>query len=111
MSCDISGLITWYLSHCDGLWEHEHFGIKISTFDNPALGLRIDLNGTELENKVFEKFTENYSADDTDEVDWKIDLDWVICRKTDDNYFEGVSHPRAFKRVVEVFLQWSKIAE
>ncbi len=37
----------WYLSMCDGEWEH-FYGIKIDTLDNPGWIVRIDILDTEL---------------------------------------------------------------
>lgn len=46
---DIFEWITeWYLSHCDGDWEHQR-GIKIDTLDNPGWSVVIDLIDTELQ--------------------------------------------------------------
>ncbi len=41
-------LSKWYLSQCDGEWEHE-YGISIYTVDNPGWSVEIDLAYTELE--------------------------------------------------------------
>jgi hypothetical protein len=37
-------LQTWYVSQCNGNWEH-HYGISISTLDNPGWRVKIDLSG------------------------------------------------------------------
>lgn len=35
-------LAEWYISHCDGNWEHG-YGIKIETLDNPGWSLIVDI--------------------------------------------------------------------
>lgn len=40
-------LQNWFLSECDGNWEHENI-IKIQTLDNPGWSISIDLNYTAL---------------------------------------------------------------
>jgi Immunity protein 53 len=40
-------LQAWYLSQCDGDWEHS-YGVKIETLDNPGWIVTIDLNETVL---------------------------------------------------------------
>jgi hypothetical protein len=35
-------LQAWYVSQCDGDWEHQ-YGISISTLDNPGWAVKIDL--------------------------------------------------------------------
>jgi hypothetical protein len=37
-------LQTWYVSQCNWNWEH-HYGISISTLDNPGWRVKIDLSG------------------------------------------------------------------
>jgi hypothetical protein len=48
----ISELQEWYISQCNEYWEHE-FGVNISTLDNPGWTLDIDLQGTDIEEKLF----------------------------------------------------------
>ncbi len=43
----IAFIEAWYVSHCDGEWEHE-FGIRIATIDNPGWHLEIDIVDTSL---------------------------------------------------------------
>jgi len=43
----IAFLEGWYLSQCDGDWEHQH-GIRICTLDNPGWSIDIDLDETDL---------------------------------------------------------------
>ncbi|UOQ53884.1 immunity 53 family protein [Hymenobacter cellulosivorans] len=52
----------WYLSQCDGEWEHE-YGVKIETLDNPGWWVRIDLAYTDLEDIRLE-VSVGESADD-----------------------------------------------
>ena len=41
----IKWLEDWYLSQCNGYWEHD-YGIKITTLDNPGWDVNIDLANT-----------------------------------------------------------------
>jgi len=53
MSRDIlSDLSRWYAHHCDREWEHHH-GIAIVTTNNPGWWVKIDMAGTELEERAF----------------------------------------------------------
>ncbi len=52
----------WYLSNCNGAWEHE-FGIKIDTVDNPGWYITIDLHYTSLEDYEFDMDTVEESDD------------------------------------------------
>jgi len=46
----IKWLEDWYLSQCDGDWEHS-YGLKISNIDNPWWHMSNNLLDTPLENK------------------------------------------------------------
>src|SRR5690606_14230774 len=52
------GLLTWlqgwYTSMCDGDWEHVN-GVSIDTLDNPGWSLRIQITGTSLDIKPFDR--------------------------------------------------------
>lgn len=54
---DFSGLIDWYLSNCDGDWEHV-YGVKLETLDNPGWILTIDLAETDLDGKTLSDIRE-----------------------------------------------------
>ncbi|MGN7823341.1 immunity 53 family protein [Chitinophaga sp. 22536] len=45
----INWISNWFLSQCDGDWEHENL-IRIETTDNPGWAVTIDLTDTELDN-------------------------------------------------------------
>ncbi len=55
----------WYLSQCDGDWEH-CFVVKISTTSDPGWEVIIDLEYTELEFKEFKTYNSN-----EDKNNWK----------------------------------------
>ncbi|SBT52639.1 Imm53 family immunity protein [Micromonospora auratinigra] len=44
----------WYLSNCDGDWEHE-FGVRIETLDNPGWTVEVDLVDTRLEGRLLSR--------------------------------------------------------
>lgn len=48
----LSELQKWYMSQCNGEWEHSYF-VSIGTLDNPGWKLEIDLRHTNLETQVF----------------------------------------------------------
>ena len=85
----------WYKSNCNGNWEH-CYGIKIETLDNPGWWVSIELNGTELENKNFEKIAIT-----------KSDEDWLFCR-VEDNVFNSSGDPDKLIKILEIFKDWSE---
>lgn len=98
MKSQFERLVDWYCSQCNGLWEHQHHGFTISTLDNPALRLRVDVNETRLQDASFDKVEHNFSSDD----------EWLACEKTSDNFFDGCAPPHLFGQVIEIFLDWSR---
>lgn len=47
-------LEAWYASQCNDQWEHE-YGVKIDTLDNPGWSVQIDVTGTNLADKPYER--------------------------------------------------------
>jgi hypothetical protein len=85
----IKVLQEWFLCNCNGDWEHEN-GISVSTIDNPGWCIKIDLNGTPLENVSFEKKMENNGGD------------WYDI-KTDNNIFIGYCGYTKIEELVSIF--------
>jgi hypothetical protein len=90
---DFSWLSQWYLSHCNGDWEHGT-GIRIETIDNPGWSVSINLMDTDLQEKEFQKVELENSEDD-----------WLICFKKN-NSFEGRCSPENLIKVIQIFRAW-----
>jgi hypothetical protein len=91
----LAGLEQWYLSQCNGDWEHS-FGIEISTLDNPGWRVVIDLRGTELENSPFSEIST-----------LKHKTEWMRCW-IEDQKFHGAGGPLHLSAILAVFTQWAK---
>ena len=91
----LSELQEWYVSHCNGDWEH-HYGVSIDTLDNPGWQVSIDLTGTGLEGKSFQ-----------DIVDLESESEWIHC-KLEEKKFQAYCSPRKLEEVIQVFLRWAK---
>jgi hypothetical protein len=94
----LSRLERWYLSQCDGDWEHQ-YGIKIDTLDNPGWSIEVDLRGTALMSREFQELTVG-----------RADSDWIRCRVRGGK-FEGFGGPQNLGEIVEVFLSWADKAD
>jgi hypothetical protein len=89
-------LQSWYLSHANGDWEHQH-GITLETLDNPGWHVSIDLEETELEKKEF--------------VSLRIETneqDWITCR-VENKKFEGFCGPNNLQKVLNAFREWAAV--
>lgn len=95
MQTILQDIQTWYEAQCDGDWEHS-FGIIIQTLDNPGWSVKIDLDGTLLENRVFAQIEKN----DTEES-------WLQC-KIEKNIFKGSGDPARLEEILSIFLEWAK---
>lgn len=87
-------LQTWYLSHCNGEWEHT-CGVKIDSLDNPGWWVKIDLIGTELEHIEFSPRSEHRS-----------EADWLNC-EVEDRVFKGAGDAAKLEIIPGVFLDWA----
>lgn len=83
----------WFANQCDGQWEHQH-GITIETLDNPGWYIGIDLGGTEIARKKFNRTNHSRSRHD-----------WVECRVASER-FEGFGGPGNLGEIIDVFLRW-----
>jgi len=91
----IKEIENWYLSQCDGDWEHDK-GIELTTLDNPGWRLRINLIGTNLESQSFERLENERDKND-----------WLHCWKID-GFFEAACGPKNLEEVLGIFIKWAK---
>jgi hypothetical protein len=85
----------WYAAQCDGLWEHS-YGVAIDTVDNPGWSIRIDLAGTSLQGKAYER-RENHRS----EHDWVVS--WIA-----DGRFHAACGPLNLNEALQLFRQWAQ---
>ena len=86
-------LQSWYLSYCDGDWEHED-GVKITTLDNPGWRVQINLNGTDQESATMEQIKLDNGDDD-----------WVFLW-VKNGHFEGAGDPKKLTYILSYFRQF-----
>jgi hypothetical protein len=84
----------WYLTQCDGEWEHG-YGVKIETLDNPGWSLRVELKDTDLERLVID-----WSRVERSEHDW---LHWRVH----DGTYEAFCGPTNLNEAIVAFLDLS----
>ena len=89
-------LENWYLSNCDGDWEHQ-YGVTIESLDNPGWRVLIDLIGTKLEQIDFEKINNTES-----------ESEWIVC-KVENNKFIGAGGPQKLNGIINIFIDWVKV--
>jgi hypothetical protein len=85
----------WYLSQCDGDWEHGE-GVQIDTLDNPGWRVRISLGGTGLQSRSFERI-----GIDRSEEDWV--RAWV-----EDAVWNAAAGPLNLTEALSAFLAWAE---
>ena len=88
---ELSWLVKWYMSKCNGEWE-DFYGIKIVTLDNPGWLVEIDIMETSLENV-------SVSVDRADE-------DWMNCKVENGKYI-GVGDKSKLSDIIRIFKEWS----
>lgn len=85
----------WYISQCDGDWEHGK-GVEIGTLSNPGWFIKINIDETELQFKEFKEIFIERS-----------EHDWFFC-KSKDGVFEGDCGPFNFHEVLKTFREWAE---
>jgi hypothetical protein len=95
MSDALQALQRWYLTQCNGDWEHSN-GIKIDTLDNPGWSLCVDLSGTTLSGRPFQPVS-------------RLDhpSEWLDCKRTE-TQFQGFGGPLMLPELIHVFLPWAE---
>jgi len=94
---ELSWLQDWYLSQCDGNWEHT-YGMKIKTLDNPGWAVEIDLSNTNLAGWTHEELNTDLG-----------DNDWIVCRIRNEK-FQGFGDAMKFKTILRTFRKWVETA-
>ncbi|WP_339323105.1 immunity 53 family protein [Paenibacillus sp. FSL W8-0194] len=85
----------WFANNCDGDWEHSR-GIRISTLDNPGWSIYINLEGTSLEEAVFQPVVIERS-----------EIDWVHCN-IQEMIFRGFGGSRNLNELLSIFKHWTE---
>jgi Immunity protein 53 len=89
-SSPLSRLQDWYVSECNGDWEHS-CGITIETLDNPGWLLSVDLTDTSLESASLAPTKSNIS-----------DSDWTRVEITEGR-FKGTGGATNLEQLIELF--------
>lgn len=88
-------LQAWYGSQCNGEWEHE-YGVEVETIDNPGWSLRIDLKGTSLADKPYERQAIHRS-----------EHEWVVA-SVEDGQFRAACGPLNLGEALHMFRRWTE---
>ncbi len=97
----LRALQRWYARHCDGTWEHR-YGIQIETCDNPGWWVRVDLVGTELQSRPFQRLAEN-----VDEAGFPQGARWLHC-SIKDGVWHGAGDETKLPTLLQAFLTWAE---
>jgi hypothetical protein len=90
----------WYLSQCNGDWEHT-YGVSIGTLDNPGWTFEVELAESELDGKHFATVKHGETADSLED-----NQDWFVC-ELKNNKFVAAGGPEKLNDMIEVFLKWA----
>lgn len=88
----MSWLQEWYLSNCDGDWEHRN-QIKITNLDNPGWLVEISVED-------WGKLPTEAAASEVSEDNW------VYC-KVEESLFIGAGGVRNLEDIIRIFQKWA----
>jgi hypothetical protein len=94
MTGSIFKLAAWYERQCVDEWHEDH-GVKIDTLDNPGWSLKVDLEGTALEDRPYDDVKIERSEND-----------WIVARRYG-SVFEAFGGPRNLDEMINIFVQWA----
>jgi hypothetical protein len=97
----IKRLQKWYISECNGDWEHT-YGVQIGTLDNPGWIVDINLNDTAMENVPFSPVNYGVGAESIED-----DGNWLYC-EVDNMVFKGRGGPEKLEEIIKIFLDWAE---
>src|SRR5437868_6088370 len=93
----LEALQRWYAGRCDGEWEHR-YGINIQSCDNPGWWVKIELEGTGLKTRPFDRIAENVDAAGFQQSDR-----WLHCR-VQDGVWDGSGDETKLGVILKTFL-------
>lgn len=91
----VEKLENWYSGQCNENWEH-HCGISIESLDNPGWLVTIDLKGTQLEEKHFDKIQNERTK-----------TNWIDCQ-VEERKLKGAGGSFNLVEILEIFLRGQK---
>lgn len=94
---DLSKLMKWYSSHCDGEWEHG-YGVSLTSLDNPGWLLKVNLAGTNLDGATMDAISEDSDQGPLGDNS----SPWIECGVCG-NQFVGASDPTQLPRLISTF--------
>ena len=99
----LRALQDWYARQCDDEWEHS-YGVKIESLDNPGWLMKIDLVGTDLQDRLFDPVVDQVDASGFQQADR-----WLHCY-IKDGVWLGAGDETKLHVILKTFLDWT-IAE
>lgn len=97
----IQRLDAWYKSQCNGDWEHT-YGIRLSNSDNPGWIMEVDLEYSDLHDKVFEELSE---------ISGESSEFYIVCKvkysKDRGRIFFGACSAGLLDDLASIFLGWA----
>ena len=89
-------LVAWYSDQVDGEWEQSK-GVDISTYSAPGWAVKINLTGTELEDKPFNSIDDGTEGSPTG---------WLYC-DVFSNTFRAWGDVNKLPLILRIFLGWT----
>ena len=93
-------LQNWYVSQCDGDWEHHH-GISIESCDNPGWWVKIGLTGTAMASRPCDTRAEGVNAEG-----FALGDRWFHCYLKDE-VWNGAGDESRLPEILQAFLDWA----
>ena len=76
----LTWLQAWYMSNCNGDWEHG-YGVSVKTLDNPGWMVRLELTGTPLNGRPFDRIQferDEHGKEDSNRARYHLSLGQLV---------------------------------
>ena len=97
----LSRLQAWYVTQCNGDWEHHH-GVSIESCDNPGWWVKISLVDTPLQGMAFTEISENIDVNRR-----ATSSSWLSCR-VEGTVWHGAGDAAKLDVILDAFLAWAE---
>jgi hypothetical protein len=109
MASTLERLQRWYESHCDDEWEHAH-GVRIGTLDNPGWSIEVNLDGTAVRDRPFDRHQDGEGDENYDDEGRQIGP-WLTARieeQDGERRRRAACGPNDLERALVMFLDWAE---
>ena len=103
---DLEWMEQWYAAQCLGDWAHSK-GVTIQTLDNPGWLVKVDLQGTDLEDHLNEGLVQRSGEPPGEDNGNQGGPEWMECAVREGKFI-GAGDPGKLRDILHCFRAWAR---